>query len=110
MGVSGIRYALSGYMGAKDFDGFDERLKDELRERLSEDAYKELVPALQCVARPNFKWKVEREREENKAVELGFLLVRQETQLAVLETARRAICIVQTSVFHKRFTSISQLL
>ncbi len=36
-------------------------------------------------------------------MELGFLLVRQETQLAILETARRAICIVQTSVFRKRF-------
>jgi len=43
-------------------------------------------------------------------VELGFLLVRQETQLAVLETARRAICIVQTIVFHKCFRYISQLL
>ena len=42
-------------------------------------------------------------------MELGFLLVRQETQLAVLKTARRAICIVQTSVFHKRFMYISQL-
>ena len=97
-------------MGVKDFDGIDERLKDELRERLSQIAYKELVPALQCIARPNFRWKVEREGEENKAVGLGSLLVRQETQLAVLETARRAICIVQTSVFHKHFTSISQLL
>jgi len=40
---------------------------------------------------------------------LGFLLCRQETQLAVLETARRAICIVQTMVFRKRFlgTSVS---
>ena len=36
-------------------------------------------------------------------MELGFLLVRQETQLAILETARRAICIVQTIVFCKRF-------
>ncbi len=35
MGISGVRYAYLGYMGAKDFDGFDERLKDELRERLS---------------------------------------------------------------------------
>ena len=72
--------------------------------------YKELVPALQCVARPNFRWKVECEREENEAVRLGFLLVRQETQLAVLETARRAICIVQTIVFRKCFRYISQLL
>jgi len=43
-------------------------------------------------------------------MKLGFLLVRQETQLAVLETARRAICIVQTIVFHKHFRYISQLL
>jgi len=43
-------------------------------------------------------------------VELGFLLVRQKTQLAILETARRAICIVQTIVFRKRFKCISQLL
>ncbi len=47
-------------------------LKDELRERLSQDAYKELVPALQCVARPNFRWKVERKREENEAEQIGF--------------------------------------
>ena len=45
-----------------------------------------------------------------KPYELGFLLVRQETQLAVLETARRAICIVQTVVFRKLFRYISQLL
>ncbi len=51
---------------------FDERLMDKLRERLSQDAYKELVPTLQCVARPNFRWKVEREREENKAEQIGF--------------------------------------
>src|SRR6266404_75385 len=91
------------------FDGIDEHSRDELRRRPSEDAYKELVPALQCVARPNFRWKVERERGENEAMKLGFLLVRQETQLAVLETARRAICIVQTIVFHKQFlcTSVS---
>ncbi len=64
---------------------------------------------MQCIARPNFRWKVEHERGENEAVELGFLLCRQETQLAVLETARRAICIVQTMVFRKRFlgTSVS---
>ncbi len=65
---------------------------------------------MQCIARPNFRWKVEHEREENEAMELGFLLVRQETQLAILETARRAICIVQTIVFCKHFTCISQLL
>jgi len=35
MGASGIWYTQLGYMGAKDFDGFDERLMDELRERLS---------------------------------------------------------------------------
>ncbi len=35
MGVSGVRYAYLGYMGAKDSDGFDVRLTDELRERLS---------------------------------------------------------------------------
>ena len=35
MGVSGVRYACLGYMGAKDSDGFDEHLIDELRERLS---------------------------------------------------------------------------
>ncbi len=35
IGVSGIRFAYLGYMGAKDFDGIDERLKGELRERLS---------------------------------------------------------------------------
>ncbi len=51
-----------------------------------------------------------REGGEQSRVDLGFLLCRQETQLAVLETARRAICIVQTSVFRKCFTSISQLL
>ncbi len=89
---------------------FDEHFRDELKECLSQSAYKELVPTLQCVTRPNFRQRDEREREENEAVELGFLLVRQETQLAVLETARRAICIVQTIVFHKRFTYISQLL
>ena len=50
----------------------NERSRDELRERLSQDAYKELVPALQCVARPNFRWKVERESEENKAEQIGF--------------------------------------
>src|SRR6266403_3648408 len=49
-----------------------------------------------------------RERR-TKPCKLGFLLVRQETQLAILETARRAICIVQTFVFHKRFRYISQL-
>ena len=47
-------------------------LEDELREHLSQDAYKELVPALQCVARPNFRWKVECESEENKAEQIGF--------------------------------------
>ena len=57
-------------MGAKDFDGLVERLEDELRERLSQDAYKELVPTLQCIARPNFRWKVERESEENKAKQI----------------------------------------
>ena len=41
--------------------------------------------------------------KRTKPSRLGFLLCRQETQLAVLETARRAICIVQTSVFRKRF-------
>ena len=51
---------------------FGEHLKDELREHLSQSAYKELVPALQCVARPNFRWKVERRREENKAEQIGF--------------------------------------
>ncbi len=35
MGVSGIQYAYLGYMGAKDFDGTDERFKGELRECLS---------------------------------------------------------------------------
>ena len=110
MGVSGVQYAYLGYMGAKDFDGINEHFKGELRERLSQSAYKELVPTLQYVARPNFRQEVEREREENEAVELGFLLVRQETQLAILETARRAICIVQTIVFCKRFKYISQLL
>ena len=35
MGISGVQYAYLGYMGAKDFDGINERLKDELRERLS---------------------------------------------------------------------------
>jgi len=35
MGISGVWYAYLGYVGAKDFDGFDERLKDELREHLS---------------------------------------------------------------------------
>ncbi len=59
-------------MGAKDFDGIDEHFTDELRERLSQNAYKELVPALQCVTRPNFRWKVEREREENEAEQIGF--------------------------------------
>ena len=68
IGVSGIRFAYLGYMGAKDFDGIDERLEDELREHLSQGAYKELVPALQCIARPNFRWKVECEREESEAV------------------------------------------
>ncbi len=47
---------------------FDKRLKDELRERLSQNAYKELVPTLQYVARPNFRWKVGHERGENEAV------------------------------------------
>ncbi len=51
---------------------FDERSRDELRERLSQDAYKELVPTLQCVARPNFRWKVEHERGKNEAVQIGF--------------------------------------
>ena len=51
---------------------FDECFNDELRERLSQGAYKELVPALQCVARPNFRWKVEHEREENEAEQIGF--------------------------------------
>ncbi len=41
--------------------------------------------------------------KRTKLCKLGFLLVRQETQLAVLETARKAICIIQTSVFRKRF-------
>ena len=50
------------------------------------------------------------ERRGTKPSRLGFLLCRQETQLAILETARKTICIVQTSVFRKRFTSISQLL
>ncbi len=27
MGVSGVRFAGSGYMGTKDFDGIDERSK-----------------------------------------------------------------------------------
>jgi len=35
MGVSGVWYAYLGYMGAKDSDGSDGRLSDELRERLS---------------------------------------------------------------------------
>ena len=59
-------------MGAKDFDGLGKRLEDELRERLSQNAYKELVAALQCVTRPNFRQEVEREGEENKAKQIGF--------------------------------------
>ena len=47
---------------------FDEHFIYELREHLSQSAYKELVPALQCIARPNFRWKVEREGEKNEAV------------------------------------------
>ena len=37
---------------------------------------------------------MEREVEKTDRL-LGFLVYRQETQLAVLETARRAICIIQ---------------
>ncbi len=48
--------------------------------------------------------------KRTKPCRLGFLLVRQETQLAILETARRAIYIVQTIVFRKCFMYISQLL
>src|SRR6266403_6290396 len=48
--------------------------------------------------------------KRTKPSRLGFLLCRQETQLAVLGTARRAICIIQTIVFRKCFIYISQLL
>ena len=51
---------------------FDDCVRDELRERLSQNAYKELVPALQCITRPNFRQEVEREREEDKAEQIGF--------------------------------------
>ena len=48
-------------------------------------------------------------RERRRQWLLGFLLVRQETQLAILETARKAIYIVHTGVFVSGFISISQL-
>ncbi len=59
---------------------------------------------------PTLDGKADGGEKRTKPSELGFLLVRQETQLAVLETARRAICIVQTIVFRKCFRYISQLL
>src|SRR6266436_4029821 len=58
---------------------------------------------------PTLDRKLNVRAKRTKPSRLGFLLCRQETQLAILETARKAICIVQTSEFHKRFTSISQL-
>ena len=49
------------------------------------------------------------EREVEKRLDCGFSVVcRQETQLAILETARRAICIVQDWVFTKQFSGISK--
>ena len=59
---------------------------------------------------PTLDGKSNMREERTKPCGLGFLLVRQETQLAVLETARRAICIIQTIVFRKRFMCVSQLL
>ena len=59
---------------------------------------------------PTLDGKLNVREKRTKPSKLGFLLCRQETQLAVLGTARRTICIVQTSVFRKRFTDISQLL
>ncbi len=52
---------------------------------------------------PTLDGKSNARERRTKLCKLGFLLVRQETQLAVLETARKAICIVQTIVFRKRF-------
>src|SRR6266403_1026714 len=57
---------------------------------------------------PTLDRKLNARGKRTKPCKLGFLLVRQETQLAVLGTARRAICIVQTIVFRKHFyTSVS---
>ncbi len=56
-----------------------------------------MVTALQSVARPAMERRdSDRKREVEKTDRLWvFWVYRQETQLAVLETARRAICIVQ---------------
>ncbi len=71
---------------------------------------KSWFPPCNALQDPTLDGKSNMRVKRTKPSRLGFLLCRQETQLAVLETARRAICIVQTSVFHKHFTDISQLL
>ncbi len=56
-----------------------------------------MVTALQYIARPAMKRReADREGEVERQVDCGFSgISRQETQLAVLETARRTICIIQ---------------
>ncbi len=71
---------------------------------------KSWFPPCNMLQDPTLDGKSDVREKRTKPYKLGFLLVRQETQLAVLETARRAICIVQTIVFRKRFIYISQLL
>ncbi len=64
---------------------------------------KSWFPPCNALQDPTLDGKSNARGKRTKLCKLGFLLVRQETQLAVLETARKAICIIQTSVFHKRF-------
>src|SRR6266478_5696975 len=70
MGVCGVRYAKSGYMGASlDVKCF----RVELRERLSSIAYRATVTALQYVARPVMKRReAGEEGEVEKTVDCGF--------------------------------------
>jgi len=52
-----------------------------------------------------------KEREVEKTDRLWvFWVYRQETQLAILEIARRAICIIQDYGFTKQFSGISKRL
>ncbi len=65
-----------------------------------------MVATLQYVARPAIKGReLDGKREVEKRLDCGFSVVcRQETQLAILETARRAIYIVQDYVLLSCFS------